>query len=372
MGVLVKLSRYMKNNSKAILVTKTFLPPIEKFHKYVSTIWKTNQLTNQGPLLKEFELKVKKYLGVKYFDFVTNGTIALQLAFKALDITEGEIITTPFSYVATTSAILWERCTPVYVDIDPKTLCIDADKIERSITKKTKAILAVHVFGYPCNIEKIKKIADKYKVKVIYDAAHAFGVVYKGKSLLSYGDISIGSFHATKVFHTIEGGCVVTNNKDLNKKIDLIKRFGHAGDDHFTLGINAKASEFQAAMGLCNLEYVEDIIRKRKSIVELYDKLLGNKFQIRKLPSELKYNYAYYPIIVENEKKTLEVIKKLNNHNIFPRRYFYPSLNLLPYLKNKQSCPISENISPRILCLPLFTDINKETVIKISRILTQI
>ena len=353
----------------SIFVTKSFLPPISEFNKYLDRIWKSSYLTNQGPLLKEFEKKVKNYLKVENFHFVTNGTIALQIALRSLDITEGEIITTPFSYVATTSSILWERCTPVFVDIEPNTFCIDANEIEKSITKNTKAIMAVHVFGFPCDVEKIEKIATKNNLKVIYDAAHAFGVKYKGKSLFDYGDISIGSFHATKVFHTIEGGCLVTKSKEVSNKIDLIKRFGHHGDDHYMLGTNAKASEFQAAMGLCNLKYVESIIKKREKITNLYNKLLKNKVQKIKIPKNIKYNYAYYPILLKNEGQLLKIVSKLNKNNVFPRRYFYPSLNTLSYLKKSQSCPISESVSSRILCLPLYDVLDEKIINDICKII---
>jgi len=352
-----------------IFVTKSFLPPIKEYEKYLKLIWKNGQLTNQGPLLLDFEKKIKKYLKVKNFHFTTNGTIAIQLALNSLDITEGEIITTPFTYVATTSAILWERCTPVFVDIDPKTLCIDADKIEKFITKKTKAILAVHVFGYPCNIEKIESIAKKHNLKVVYDGAHAFGCKYKNKSLLEFGDVSICSFHATKVFHTIEGGCLITKDNKTNKKIELIKRFGHNQDNHIMLGINAKASEFQAAMGLCNLNYLNKIIKSRKKISETYDKFLKKYITRPIVPKNLEYNYAYYPAIFKNEKQTLSVIKALNNEDIYPRRYFCPSLNKLSYLDKKQECPISEDISLRILCLPLYVGLNVTDIDKICRII---
>lgn len=341
-------------NDERINVTKTFLPPIEEYEKYLTRIWKNNQLTNQGPLLKEFEQNTKNYLEVDNFQFVANGTIALQIALRALDITEGEVITTPFSYVATTSAILWERCKPVYVDIDPDTLCIDPDKIEAAITKETKAIMAVHVFGNPCDIEAIDKIAQKHSLKVIYDGAHAFGVRHKDKALLSYGDISTCSFHSTKLFHTIEGGCVIAKDKEVDGRLDLIKRFGHNQDNHHMLGINAKASELQAAMGLCNLGYIDEIIRDRKEVVELYDNLLSGKFQRPKLRQDTIYNYAYYPIIFEEESELQEAVEKLTQHNILPRRYFYPSLNTLPYLEDGQSCPVSEDIAKRILCLPLY------------------
>ncbi|MDH7476207.1 MAG: DegT/DnrJ/EryC1/StrS family aminotransferase [Microgenomates group bacterium] len=356
-------------NSKKIFVTKTFLPPLKKYQRYLEKIWKTNKLTNQGPILKKFEEKLRNYLKVKYLHFLTNGTLALQIALRALNINEGEIITTPFTYVATVSSILWERCTPVFVDINPETLCIDADKIEKAITKKTKAILPVHVFGIPCDVKKIAEIAKNYHLKIIYDAAHAFGVEYKEKNIFNFGDISMGSFHATKIFHTIEGGCLTTNNKEISDKIELIKRFGHNQNNHYMLGINAKASEFQAAMGLCNLEYIEKLIEKRKKLYEMYNQLLGDSFQKPKIPKSTKYNFSYYPIIFKNENQLLKAVKILNKNNIYPRRYFYPSLNTLPYLKNSQKCSVSEDISKRILCLPFYEGIWKKDLIKIVKVL---
>lgn len=360
----------MDRNSEKIHVTKTFLPPIDEYNLYTKKIWENNQLTNQGPFLKEFEKKTRGYLKVNNFHFVANGTLALQLAIKSLDISEGEIITTPFSYVATTSAILWERCNPVFVDIDPQTLCIDPNKIEESITDKTKAILPVHVFGNPCDINAIDKIAKKHKLKVIYDGAHAFGVTHCGKSLLSCGDISTASFHATKPFHTIEGGGVVTNNQKISNRIELSKKFGHKGDEHFQLGINAKASEFQAAMGLCNLKYIDHTTEGRKRKAELYDKLLKNSsIQIVCSSTDGQHNYGYYPIILNSEVSLNEIVSRLRANNIFPRRYFYPSLNTLPYLKNKQETPISEDIAARILCLPLYSDLEDEAIKRICNII---
>lgn len=348
-----------------VFVTKSFLPPIDEYKAYIDRIWDNGQLTNNGPLLREFESKVMKHLDVDNFHIVANGTLALQLALRSLDITEGEIITTPFSYVATTSAILWERCDPVYVDIEPQTLNIDPTKIEVAITDKTKAILAVHVFGNPCDIEAIDKIAKKHKLKVIYDAAHAFGVKYKGRSVFSYGDISVCSFHATKLFHTIEGGCIVTSSDTVSKSVDLLKRFGHNGDEHHQLGINAKASEFQAAMGLCNLGYINDIISERKRLSEVYDNLLPKSVTVPRLGKSTVYNYSYYPVIFESEEKTLRTLNLLGEADIFPRRYFYPSLNNLDYLTKHDRCPVSEDIAKRIACLPLFTGMDNITIRKI-------
>ncbi|MDB5177148.1 MAG: aminotransferase DegT [Candidatus Saccharibacteria bacterium] len=350
-------------------VTKSFLPPIDEYKEYVDRIWDNGLLTNQGPLLQEFENKVGSYLSVDNFHFVTNGTLALQLAIRALDISDGEIITTPFSYVATTSAILWEGASPVFVDIDPDTLCIDPDKIEAAITKKTKAILAVHVFGNPCDIDSIEKIAKKHNLKVVYDAAHAFGVEYRGKSLLSYGDISISSFHSTKLFHTIEGGGIVVKDRVISDKIELLKRFGHNGDEHIQLGINAKASEFQAAMGLTNLKYLEDIIDERGRIVELYSKYLKGKVGLPRVNPRVKYNNAYYPVVLKSEEETETILAKLKDSEIFPRRYFYPSLNELPYILVKYNCPVSEDISRRVLCLPLYVGLDNITIRKICEVI---
>lgn len=361
-----------EEDKKLINVTKTFLPPIEEYQKYVSRIWENGQLTNQGALLKELEEIITKLLNVKNFHFITNGTIALQLALRALDITEGEIITTPFSYVATTSSILWERCKPIFVDIEPDNFTIDPDKIEEAITPKTKAIMAVHVFGYACDVERIETIAKKHNLKVIYDAAHAFGSKYKGKSLLSYGDISTCSFHATKLFHTIEGGACIVKDKETSEKIELMKRFGHSGDNHLCLGINAKQSEFNAAMGLAVLPYLNKIIDERKKVSELYDKLLNNVVKTPRKQQNLYYNYAYYPVIFESEEELLKVFEALKKESIFPRRYFYPSLNTLPYLDIKQKCPVSENISSRIACLPFYTGIETDIVKNIANIIIKI
>jgi len=353
---------------KRINVTKTFLPPLSEYEAYLKKIWENDQLTNQGPLLKEFEISMRQYFGVDNFHFVSNGTTALQLALRTLGIKEGEVITTPFSYVATTSAILWERCVPVFVDIEPNTFCIDPDKIEAAITPNTKAIMAVHVFGNPCNIAKIQDIARRHNLKVIYDGAHAFGVKYKDRSLLSYGDVSTCSFHATKLFHTIEGGAVITPHTNVSQRVELMKRFGHNGDEHYMLGINGKASEFQAAMGLANLPYIEANIRKRKGITQSYNQLLTPTLQRPlKLPFT-EHNYAYYPIVFKDEKTLLKTIKALHEKQIYPRRYFYPSLNQLPYIENTQQCPISEEVSRKILCLPLYADLTVGEVERIAKV----
>lgn len=345
-----------------INVTKTYLPPLEDYVQYLQGIWERGWVTNNGPLVKELESKLKEFLGVKHLFLVSNGTVALQIAIKALDL-HGEIITTPFSYVATTSSIVWEGCQPVFVDIDPDTLCINPDLIEAAITPQTTAILAVHVYGYPCDVELIQEIANRNRLKVIYDAAHAFGVSYKGRSLLTHGNIATLSFHATKLFHTIEGGALVTNDENVAHNISYMRNFGHKGQEEFWgLGINGKNSELHASMGLCIIPKVREIIEKRKKIYDLYENLLGNTDLIR--PTVLngtEYNYSYYPVMFNSENQMLNVRTVLNKNEIFPRRYFFPDLASLSYI-NSPSMPIAKDISRRILCLPLFPDLSKEDV----------
>lgn len=338
-----------------INVTKTFLPPQEEYQKILSRAWDANWITNRGELVLELEQKLKNTLEVSNIIAMTNGTLPLQIAIKALDL-KGEIITTPFSYVATTSSIVWESCTPIFVDIDAQYLTIDESAIEAAITSKTSAILATHVFGNPCNIEVIEKIAKKFKLKVIYDGAHCFGVSYKGKSVFSYGDVSTCSFHATKIFHTGEGGAVFCGNASLYDKIFYHHNFGHDGPNNFQgIGINAKMSELQAAMGLAVLPHFTEISKSRQDLCRIYsDKLKGNsRLNFQKLRENTSPNWSYFPVILPSEDALLEVMNVLNKHCIFPRRYFYPSLNLLDYVAY-QKMSHSESISKRILCLPLY------------------
>jgi dTDP-4-amino-4,6-dideoxygalactose transaminase len=354
-----------------INVTKSYLPSQEEYNEYLKGIWQRVHLTNHGPLVVELEEKLKEFLGVKHLFFLNNGTIALQIAIKALDL-QGEIITTPFSYVATTSCIVWENCKPVFADIHPETYCLNPSEIEKKITENTVAIMATHVYGNPCNLEAIEKIAKKYRIKVIYDAAHAFGVKYKDTSVLNYGDISTLSFHATKLFHTIEGGAIVTNDDNLAHKISYMRNFGHNGsEDFWGVGINGKTSEFNAAMGLCILPKVNEIIAKRRLLSEKYDKMLTNLGLVKPLiDSKVFYTYSYYPIIFKSEKDLLNVKKILNASNIYPRRYFYPSLNTLNYVDNDKM-PISEDISTRVLCLPLYYDLKEVEVQMIANLVVQ-
>jgi len=352
-----------------IQVTKPFLPPKEEYSKYLDSIWEREWLTNNGPLVQELESKLRSYLELDNLWFLGNGTIALQIAIKALEL-EGEIITTPFSYVATTSSIVWEGCSPIFVDIEPTTLNIDHQKIEEAITERTSAILATHVFGNPCNIDAIKKIAKTHHLKVIYDAAHCFGTKYKGRSVFEYGDISTSSFHATKLFHTIEGGAVFTNDDELHKKMWYLRNFGHDGPEKFNgAGINGKNSEFHAAMGLCNLNHIQEILKTRFNQSLLYSDLLKND-QIKSITIQenSEWNRAYYPVILKSEEIALKVKQALEMQNIFPRRYFYPSLDTLDYV-NKSKATFSNSISKRILCLPLFHTLKKTEQEKICSVI---
>lgn len=346
-----------------IPVTKPFLPPREDYDKLLDGIWKCKHLTNMGPLSVELENKLKEHLCVNNLSFVTNGTLALQLAIKALGL-KGEIITTPFSYVATTSSIVWENCKPVFIDIDKKSFNIDPQNIEAAITKNTSAILATHVYGNPCDVTAIENIAEKYNLKVIYDAAHAFGVTVNGKSIFNYGDISTCSTHATKLFHTIEGGFVVTKKTQILDKINYMRNFGHSGPETYHgLGINGKNSEFHSAMGLVNLDHIQSIHNNRKKITEAYDKSLKNLNITKPLwHNNSSSNYAYYPILFEKEDLLLKFIDILASNDIFGRRYFYPSLaSCLPYVQNT-FLSNTDDIAKRIFCLPLYHDLTLEQV----------
>lgn len=352
-----------------IPVTKTFLPPLAEYTNFVQQAFNKQWLTNRGDLIVSLENKLKEYLGVNWITITNNGTIPLQIALKLLG-KQGEVITTPFSYVATTASIVWEYCTPVFVDIDPEFLTIDETKIEAAITAKTTCILATHVFGNPCNIEVIKSIAEKHNLKVIYDAAHCFGVNYLGNSIFNYGDISTCSFHATKLFHTAEGGAMFANDTELRHQLYYSHNFGHNGPlDFFGLGINAKTSELQGAMGLAVLPYIQEIISARKEVVTQYKNQLDfAHLKTLKIRENTEWNYSYYPIIFESEEVMLRVQKNLNESNIFPRRYFYPSLNTINYVKG-QKAPIAESIASRILCLPLYVGLLPKEVNQITSII---
>ena len=355
-----------------IPVTKPFLPPKASYDRVLETTWGNNWLTNNGPLLRELEEKVMNFLGTKNMVFVTNGTVAIQIALKALDVTK-EVITTPFSYVATTSAPAWENCELVFADIDPNSLNISPSSIESMITPDTQAILATHVFGNPVDIEAIEDIANKHNLKVIYDAAHCFGVEYNGKSIFEYGDISTLSTHATKIFHTVEGGFMSARNADTMRMINLMKNFGHDGVDKFSaIGINGKNSEFHAAMGLANLDHIQGILERRKSQYLIYKDRLSDHENIRlqTINANTKYNYSYFPIIMNDENILFAVRDALQENKIVPRRYFYPSLNTLDYV-NYTPTPIAEKIARTILCLPLYHSLENDDIHRICDIITK-
>lgn len=354
-----------------IPVTKTFLPPQEEYQAILKRAWDRQWITNRGELVVELEEKLKAHLGVEHLTITTNGTLPLQIAIKALGLT-GEIITTPFSYVATTSSIVWEGCTPVFVDIDPEYLTIDETKIEAAITPRTSAILATHVFGNPCNVEAIEVIARRHGLKVIYDAAHCFGVKYKGRSIFDYGDVSTCSFHATKIFHTGEGGAMFTRDADLHQRLFYHHNFGHKTPiEFYGVGINAKISELQAAMGLAVLPYMHEIIDERRRIVDFYNsEFNSNDLKLIKIRPDTEWNYSYYPMIFNSHEQCTKTEKALFSAGVYPRRYFNPSLNKLGYI-NGDSMPISEHMADRILCLPLYCGLNKAEMIHIASSIIQ-
>lgn len=344
-----------------INVTKCFLPPKEEYQAILDKVWETSWLTNRGHLVEELEVKLKEFLSVDHLTLMTNGTLPIQIAIKVFDL-KGEIITTPFSYVATTSTIVWEGCKPIFVDIHPEYLTIDETKIEAAITDQTSAILATHVYGNPCHVEEIERIAKKHNLKVIYDAAHCFGINYKGKSLFSYGDVSTCSFHATKIFHTGEGGCIISNDEKLQEELFNYHNFGHKDNEEFHgVGINAKMTELQAAMGLAVFNYLDEIKQEREKLVNNYRSLLVSKpVSYFKLREHTEWNYHYFPVLFTSEEALLKAQKMMNDENIHPRRYFYPSLHNLPYIDEEFDCPVSEDISKRILCLPLYVGLTSK------------
>lgn len=359
-------------NKKPIYVTMPSLAPLDEYVELLKGVWERGILTHNGPLVQQFEKEFNAHFNVKNMVAVSNGTVALQIAIKALEL-KGEIITTPFTWIATVSAIQWEGCTPVFADIDPATLNMDPEKIEACITSDTCAIMPVHVFGNACNIEAIAAIAKKYRLKVIYDAAHAVAVNYNGRSILEYGDISVTSFHATKLLNTAEGGGCVTTDDTLREKLKRIRFFGHNDQkDIVEEGFNGKMTEVHAALGIANLKHVSNVLEDRKNKYNYYKEALKGISHIyfQKIHGD-SCNYSYFPVLFETEALLLSAEKKLNELGIFPRRYFYPSVNtyvkVLPYSK----IPVSEDVSKRILCLPLYYTLDyldMDRVIKILNI----
>tara|TARA_B100000787_G_scaffold166249_1_gene151176 strand:+ start:1005 stop:2081 length:1077 start_codon:yes stop_codon:yes gene_type:complete len=352
-----------------IPVVKPYFPSFDIYVEKLKQIWSSQLLTNNGPFVKELESKLKDYTGIDRLMLTCNGTIPIMAALNLFG-KGGEIITTPFSYIATTSSILWEKCKPVFVDIDPDYLTINESLIEEKINENTTCILATHTYGNPCNIEVIERIAKKYNLKVIYDSAHCFGVNYRGKSVFQYGDVSTTSFHATKILSTGEGGAIFANNAESFKILSSKLNFGHDGPENFsTIGINGKMSELNAAYGLCVFDKIEDILQKRKTITDEYDnKLNFKKFRTIKLRQHTKWNHAYYPIIFDTSESLNKCKSSLEGKGVFPRRYFYPSLNTLAFIDPIGECPVSEDISTRVLCLPLYNDLEIEDINFISQL----
>ena len=351
-----------------INVTKTFLPPREQLNQYIDKIYESNWLTNFGQLEQLLTNRLKDYLEVENMLLVSNGTLAMQVVYKALGLS-GEVITTPFSFVATTSSLVWEGLTPVYADIDPIGLTINPDNMLPLITDQTSAILGVHVYGRPCQVNEIQEIATAHKLKVIYDGAHAFNVrTIENKNLLTYGDASTISFHSTKLFHTIEGGAIICNDANLIKECKKLINFGITGYDKIEgLGINCKMNEFSAAMGVAVLDNIEQVIAGRQKVYETYCELLPKEILLEPI-TFANCNYSYFPILLQNEEQLLKVRQVLIDNGVMPRRYFYPSLDTLPYTQHS-NCPVSQDISTRILCLPIYCKLEHAIITKISNLI---
>jgi dTDP-4-amino-4,6-dideoxygalactose transaminase len=355
-----------------ITVTKPYLPPLEEFTPYLEQIWANGQLTNNGPFHRQFERELADYLGVKYVSLFTNATLALVTALQALRIT-GEVITTPYSFVATTHSLWWNNIKPVFVDVEPDHCNLDPEKIEAAITPQTTAILPVHVYGNPCHVARIKDIAGSYGLKVLYDACHTFGVTVDGEPVLNFGDLSVMSFHATKVFNTFEGGAIISHDEHMKKRIDYLKNFGFAGETTVVApGINAKMSEVQAAMGLLQLKHIDENIEKRSRITHRYRELLKDTAGIRCLEDApgVKHCYSYFPIFVEEETYGMSrdaLYEKLKRHDIFGRRYFYPLISQFPTYRGLESAlpgkmPVAEKAAEQVICLPLYPDLDEKNL----------
>lgn len=368
-------------NSKPIYVTQPSLPDFQEFIPYLQKIWDNKILTNNGPFHQQLESELAQFLGVPYISLFANGTLALVTALQVLRIT-GEVITTPYSFVATTHSLWWNNIKPVFVDIEPEFGNLDPEKIEAAITPKTTAILPVHVYGNPCKVDRIKEIADIYGLKVIYDAAHCFGVKHKGVGICNYGDLSILSFHATKVFNTMEGGAIVCHDEATKKRIDYLKNFGFAGETTIMApGINSKMNEMQAALGLVQLKHYDENINKRKTIANTYRKTLSNIKGISLLPEPMDTdsNYAYFPILINDKEFSIsrdQLYEKLKQNNIFARRYFYPLISEFSMYKTLDSSmpsnlPTAIKLAEQVICLPIYPDLSKSNTRKITNLITK-
>ncbi|AZT84534.1 DegT/DnrJ/EryC1/StrS family aminotransferase [Marinobacter sp. NP-4(2019)] len=362
-----------------IPVSKPYLPNREKLDQFLDGIYERQWLTNNGQLVQELTQRLGDYLGVENLLLVSNGTLALQIAYRALGVSDAtpgaqpEAITTPFTFIATASSLKWDGVQPVFADIDPNTWCLTPANIEAAITPNTRAIVPVHVFGNACDVEAIRTIAQKHNLKVIYDASHAFGVSYKGESLLKHGDAATLSFHATKLFHTGEGGAIIFKRKEDLERAKKMINFGITGPESIEeLGINAKMNELQAAMGLCVLDEMEENLKARAAVWHRYEQALSQALQLQAKPKALDYNYAYFPVVFENEEQAVRVAVTLKENGVLARRYFYPSLESVACLDAEADQPVSRDIASRILCLPIFTELEVEQVNKICRVVNDI
>ena len=371
----------MKPFEKPIYVTRPFLPPFSEFCKGLREIWENRWLTNYGPVVQRFEKRLQEYMNIENLCLFANGTLALQIAFQGLGITGGEVITTPFTFVATTHALYWNKIRPVFCDIEPQCYTLDPDKVEELITPWTTAILAVHVFGNPCKLEKLQKIARKHNLRLIYDAAHAFGVKVGGDSIAKYGDLSMFSFHATKLFHSVEGGMLTFRDAGLKSTFNYLKNFGFKNELEVVMpGTNAKMSEIHALMGLQILKHVENIIEKGKLLANIYRQCLSEVPGIILMPEfkNIRYNYSYMPVrIVESEFgiDRTQLYDRLKDYNVFTRKYFYPLICDYPCYKSiviKDSLEHARLISSQILTLPIYPDLTKDDVNRICEIIIKI
>jgi dTDP-4-amino-4,6-dideoxygalactose transaminase len=357
---------------KMLTVTKPDLPPLEEYLSFLRRIWASKWLTNDGEFVRFFQEKLEDYLKVGNLALLNNGTLALHVALKACDL-KGEIITTPFTFATTTNVILWEGLTPVFADIDPETFNIDPEEVEKKITRRTCAILAVHVYGNPCYVEKLQEVAAEHNLRLIYDAAHAFGVDYKDQSVLNFGDISTLSFHATKIFTTGEGGAIVCRDKDLFEKIQLLRNHGIKSEEQIVIpGTNGKMNEFQAALGICNLKRIDAKIKKRKVLYEHYTQKLSPNLQLQKITAT-KYNYGYMPVCFRDSKTRDKIYFELIKNGIKPRKYFFPLTIDYDYFKPGagiiHGCRQAYDVSSRVLCLPLYPDLRIEETDKVIEII---
>lgn len=378
--------------NKTITVTSPLLPPLEEFIPYLQQIWDSKWITNNGQFHQQLEQALAEYLGVEYISVFTNGTLPLITALQALGLTKGEVITTPYSFVATTHAIWWNQLTPVFVDVDPVTGCIDPDKIEAAITENTVAIMPVHVYGTPCDTERIDAIAKKHNLKVIYDAAHAFGVNENGQSVLKAGDISTLSFHATKTYNTVEGGALICHSAEMKQQIDYLKNFGFE-DETVVVGpgINSKMDEIRAAYGLLNLQHVDNAIAARKRVAEQYVEALKDvagitlylpivdSFNFKHSTLNIQFNYSYFPIFVDVAAYGMtrdELYEKMRAHNVLGRRYFYPLISTFsPYnmypSAAKENLPNAHRMADSVICLPMHHALSEEDVRRVINCIVQ-